>query len=145
MSFSQELLIPLAEVVNSILSGMLHDSVLYLLPVLSCPEEQIQTKLDHLNIRLDHSSHVAARAPTMPLAGSPVDEEIQPFCSWGQLEFLPGEYVAYRTDPADSFVYGVVREELMSPNDDRVYLLDLGKGQDGIIASVSSLYKFMRK
>lgn len=145
MSFSQELLIPLAEVVNSILSGMLHDSVLYLLPVLSCPEEQIQTKLDHLNIRLDHSSHVAARSPTMPLAGSPVDEEIQPFCSWGQLEFLPGEYVAYRNDPADSFVYGVVREELMSPNDDRVYLLDLGKGQDGIIASVSSLYKFMRK
>lgn len=145
MSFSQELLIPLAEVVNSILSGMLHDSVLYLLPVLSCPEEQIQTKLDHLNIRLDHSSHVAARAPTMPLAGSPVDEEIQPFCSWGQLEFLPGEYIAYRNDPADLFVYGVVREELMSPNDDRVYLLDLGKGQDGIIASVSSLYKFMRR
>jgi len=39
---SQDLLIPLAEIVNSLLTGILCDSVLYLLPVLSCAEDQIQ-------------------------------------------------------------------------------------------------------
>jgi len=109
--------------------------------------------MDQLNIRLDHSSHAAAAStvrvdPTLPLSGVPIPAELLPLCSWGHSDFAPGEYVGYCSSgyAADApMVYAIVREELMSPDSYRVYLVDAGNGQDGVITTVEHLSKFIRK
>ena len=150
-NLSQDLLISLAGVINDILSGILRDSVLYLLPALSCPDpDGIAARMDHLNIRVDHSLKSAAAASrtaaTLPVLGSPVDEHAKQFGRSGeQSVFRPDDYVGYREHPADEMVYGRVREELQSPDDVHIYLLDLGSGQDGVIASTTKMTAFVRK
>jgi len=148
---SQDLLISLAGVINDILSGILRDSVLYLLPALSCLNpDDIASRIDHLNVRVDHSlkSATAANrtAATLPVLGNPVDEHAKQFGRCGeQSVFRPGDYIGYRETPDDEMVYGRVREELLSPDDVHVYLLDLGSGQDGVIASANKMTAFVRK
>ena len=146
---SQDLLISLAGVINDILSGILRDSVLYLLPALSCPNpDDIAARMDHLNIRVDHSqkSAVNRTLATLPVLGSPVDEHAKQFVRCGeQSVFRPGDYIGYREKLDDTMVYGRVREELQSPNDVHVFLLDLGSGQNGVISSAKNMIAFVRK
>jgi hypothetical protein len=153
---SQDLLISLAQVINDILSGMLRDSVLYLLPALSCPDpDGISTRMDHLNIRVDHSQKKctavakAGRATTLPVVGSPVEQSVQKFCvgfeDGSSVSYQIGEYVGYRAGPDQDIIYAIVTEELLSPDSCHVYLLDLGNGQNGIISSATKMCKFMRK
>lgn len=150
---SQDLLISLASVINDILSGILCDSVLYLLPALSCPDPNgISARMDHLNIRADQSvksmwgSASSRMAGGLPVLGSAVDEHVKRFGRPGELlVFRPGDFVGYREEPAAEMVYGRVHEELQSPDDVRAYLLDLGSGQDGVIASARKMTAFIRK
>jgi len=72
---SQDLLISLAGVINDILSGLLRDSVLYLLPALCCRDPaDIAARLDQLNIRVDHSHAAGPRgaAASLPALGTEV-------------------------------------------------------------------------
>jgi len=69
--------------------------------------------------------------------------------------FRPGDYVGYRrsddTDPSGEtavpvLIYGRVREQLQSPSDDvDMYLLDLGSGHDGCIATARQMTAFARR
>lgn len=148
---SQDLLISVAVVINDILSGILRDSVLYLLPALSCPNpDEIEARMDHLSIRVDHYQKSAATASrpvaTLPVLGSPVDENAKKFgISGEQSVFRPGDYVGYRAQPEDEMIYARVREQLQSPDDVRMYLLDLGSGQNGLISSARTMTAFVRK
>ena len=150
-NLSQDLLISLAGVINDILSGILRDSVLYLLPALSCPNaDDIATRMDHLNIRVDHSQKSVARAHNMaaslPVLGSVVDEHTKQFSHSGeQTVFRPGDYVGYQERREDDMIYGRVREELLSPDDIRMYLIDLGSGQNGVISRAKEMTAFVRK
>ncbi|KAK2160900.1 hypothetical protein LSH36_125g03013 [Paralvinella palmiformis] len=140
-SLKHDLLVPLAGVINSILSGMLHDSVLYLLPILSCPEKDVHSKLNSLNIRLDRVQSVS-RISLLPELGSEVEEELREQLKWGEVGFETGEYVGYKPDPESGIIHAMIREEVMSPRDNRVYLLDVGHEQNAIIVEASQLFKF---
>ena len=148
---SQDLLVSLASVINNILSGILHDSVLYLLPALSCPDpNDIAARMDHLNVRVDHTQKSAAKsrhtAATLPVLGSQVDEHTKQFGQCGdQLLFRPGDYVGYQQQPGDEMIYGRVREQLLSPDAVHMYLLDLGSGQNGVISTANQMTAFVRK
>ena len=150
-NLSQDLLISLASIINDILSGILRDSVLYLLPALSCPNpDDIAARMDLLNIRVDHSQKSLATAnhtaASLPVLGSPVDEQAKKFGRCGEQSlFRLGDYIGYCEKPEDEMIYGKVREELQSPDDIRVYLLDLGSGKDGIISSAKNMTAFVRK
>ena len=147
---SQDLLISLAGVINDILSGILRDSVLYLLPALSCPDpDDIAARMDHLNIRMDHTHKSAAATnrsvSTLPVLGSPVDEHARQFSRPGeQSVFRPGDYIGYRERADDQMIYGRVREELQSPDDVHRFLLDVGSGQNGVISSAENMTAFVR-
>ncbi len=133
----QDLLIPLAEVVNTILSGMLRDSVLFLLPILTCPEAQIQSKLDHMNVRLDHSQNTT-KMPTLPSPGTRVPEMLKQWVeeAAGGI-FIAGEYVAYRESEESKPVYAIVTASLW--NDDYAsntpssYLVEVDREQKAVI------------
>ena len=148
---SQDLLISLAGVINDILSGILRDSVLYLLPALSCPNaDDITARMDHLNIRVDHSQKSAATAnrtaATLPVLGTVVDEHTKQFGRSGEKSvFRPGDYIGYREEYDGEMIYGRVREELQSPDDVHIFLLDLGSGQNGVISSARKMTAFIRK
>lgn len=144
----QDLLIPLAEVVNTILSGMLRDSVLFLLPILTCSEEKIQSKLDNMNVRLDHSQNTT-KMPTMPSPGTHVPEMLK---QWVQEvcggTFTAGEYVAYKETENSKPVYVVVTASLW--DDDYAestpskYLVDISREQTAIIVRPGQLHKIIR-
>ena len=142
-----DLLIPLADVINSILAGILRDSVLYLLPILACSEEQIQRKLDSLNVRLDQSQ-ATSRSPTMPLPGSQVPSDLFPLLKQTLATHVVGEFVAYRETEESDFLFAVTVEEVRAGmNDDveeRTYLVNLGEGMDAVVAPPSTLYRFER-
>ena len=140
---NQELLIPVAEVINKILSGMLRNSVLYLLPVLSCDQGQVQAKLNLLNVRLDHSE-AATTVSAMPKLGDMIPENHRKLLKWGNTNFIEGEYVGFK-DPDGKFLYARIQEEVMSPEDDKVYLVNVGHGKDAVIAQGLQIYKFARK
>jgi len=151
-NLSQDLLISLASVINNILSGILRDSVLYLLPALSCPSpDDIAACLDHLNIRPDHSqksweSTAGRSAAALPVLGSPVEKHAKQFVRCGdQSVFRPGDFIGYCEEPNKDMVYGRVREELQSPDDVHVFLLDLGSGLDGVISPANKMMAFVRK
>ena len=112
--------------------------------------------MDQLNIRLDHSSLAPSPTvdPTLPSPGTPIPPDLLPLLSAGHNHYDCGEYVAYKAGGGagggeggaeGSLVYGVVREEVVSPHSYSTYLLDLGQGQDGVIVSSDQLLKFKRK
>ena len=142
-----DLLIPLAEVINSILAGILRDSVLYLLPILACSEEQIQRKLDSLNVRLDQSQ-ATSRSPTMPLPGSQVPSDLFPLLKQTLATHVVGEFVAYRETEESDFLFAVTVEEVRAGMNDaieeRTYLVNLGEGMDAVIAPASTLFSLQR-
>lgn len=142
-ALNQELLIPVAEIINKILSGMLRNSVLYLLPVLSCKAGQVQAKLNQLNVRLDHSEAVTT-ASAMPKLGDLIPEHHQKLLKWGSTRFETGEYVGFKESVDGKLFYAQIAEEVMSPEDDKVYLVNVGNGRDAVIAQGLQIYKFAR-
>ncbi len=145
---SQDLLIPLAEVINSILTGLLRDSVLYLLPLLACTEAQMHEKLDSLNVRVDHTQ-LTGRAPTLPAPGQSVPRELHKFLLPVTTSTVPaGDYVAYtaptppdQSDDAQAtaaqppgavyaVTHGVVWESA-----ELAYTLEVGQGPEGLIVA----------
>lgn len=145
---SQELLISLAETVNTILSGMLHDSVLYLLPTLSCADaDSIDRCLDSLNIRPSFLASSPA-SPTVgtsvciapPTMGVAVDPSVPtaPASEDEDRLVAAGEYVAYRS--TEVLVYARVEEDLGGT----IFMLNIGNGQNGIIASREDIFVFTR-
>ena len=110
--------------------------------------------MDHLNIRVDHSQKPVVRghdmAASLPVLGSAVDDHTKQFRQPGeQSVFRPGDYVGYQEhldrDENAEMVYGRVREELLSPDDVHMYLLDLGSGQNGVISTAKQMTAFVRK
>ena len=128
-TLDQELLIPLAEKINSILGGILGDSVLYLLPILGCDDDQIQKKLDSLNVRMDHCQ-TRTRSPTLPAPGTEVPQDLQKLLEQSGGEITSGEYVAYIEQPGSACIYATVSEEVMGTSDKKVYLVNLGGGEN---------------
>ena len=144
-----DLLIPLAEVINSILAGILRDSVLYLLPILSCPENQIKTKLDSLNVRLDQSQ-ATTRAPTLPTPGSPIHPDHLSLLSQSDsVTWSTNDYVAYKESEDGEAMYAVVTDQVMQDAfgelSEPTYLINLGEGRDCMIAPKSKLYLLSRR
>ncbi len=144
----QDLLIPLAEVINTILSGCLHASVLYLLPILACEESQMQKKLDSLNVRLDHTNSNSAwseadQGPSVfPTLGTAVDEQHRKMLRPGENDFQSGEYVGYQKDPESPVLHGCLREETVTEAATHVYMVDIGADQDSV-AQTSQLLKYI--
>ena len=136
----QEVLVPLAEVINMILGGALRESILYLLPILSCSDSEIHKKLDTLNVRLD----LAYRASGLPVLGSAVPEAMLPFTKSSHTDFTSQEYVGYRPSPADNLVYAVVQEQIIGVDDENIFIINIGNNQDAVIAKGSQLTKFSR-
>ena len=113
-SISQDLQILLARDLNTILGGLLRDSALFLLPLLMCPEADMQTRLDAMNIRLDDSS-CRAHVRTLPTAGEPIPNiHRQWICSTPGGNFQQGEFVAFKESSEADFVYAVVEEDVTS-------------------------------
>ncbi len=144
----QDLLIPLAEVINTILSGWLHDSVLYLLPILACEESQIQKKLDSFNVRLDHrtANREAGQGDTaslISLLGEVVKEQHREMLKPGETEFEPEEYVGYQTDAESPVIYGRIREEIQATAGAHRYLVDISADHDSMIVQASQLLKYV--
>lgn len=118
----QDLLIPLAEALNSILNGILKDSVLFLLPILGCKEADINVCLNQLNVHSDLSQTVA-RMPTLPAPGSVVPEELHQFLQDAEPSLLKvGDFVVVK-DADDKHVYAILRDSLPA----NLCRLDVGK------------------
>ena len=139
--FSLDLLVILADVINEIMSGLLRNAVLYLQPIIVCPkEDDIATTLNNLNVR----DYRAAEGIGLDLqAGDPIPATVMACLRGGERDFVKGEYVGYQEHEGQPVVYGVVKEQRLSPSDRSTYLVTVGKSVD-VIASDGQLYKFVR-
>ena len=143
---SQDLLIPLAEVINSILTGLLRDSVLYLLPLLACSESQMHSKLDALNVRVDHTQ-LTSRVPTLPPAGQIIPEELLKLLQPVTSSTVPsGDYVAYTPpDNSTETVYAVC-QGVVWESAELAYMLEIGEGPEGlIVAPATAIQQFISR
>jgi len=136
---SQDLLIPLAEALNSILNGILRDSVLFLLPVLRCVEEDIDVCLNQLNVHSDLSQAIV-RMPTLPAPGSVVPDELHPlFHDAEALHLNIGDFVALQNADGQ-YVYARLQAFL----DDGLCSVDAGEN-NGSEWSITVLKTFLRQ
>ena len=72
---SLDLLVPLADVINDIMSGLLRDAVLYLQPIITCPtEDDIGPTLNSLNVREHRTTTGSEQHPLIPRPGDPVSD-----------------------------------------------------------------------
>ena len=140
---SQDLLIPLAEVINSILTGLLRDSVLYLLPLLACSESQMHNKLDGLNVRVDHTQ-LTSRIPTLPPAGQVVPKELLKLLHPVTGTTVPsGDYVAYTPPAGGTKTVYAVCQGVVWDSAELAYMLEIGEGPEGlIVAPATSMQEF---
>ena len=137
----QELLIPLVEVINNILSGMLRDSVLYLLPLLSCKEKDMHRTLDSLNIKVDVDTQAMRQVALLPQLGTEVSEEDARRLEAGFAKFEDGEYVGYQQTEDHPVVYAQVDQA--SEMHIQLYMIKTDAGSRE--ARATQLYRFVRK
>ncbi len=145
-ALSQDLLIPLAEVINSILAGLLRDSVLYLLPLLACPETQMHDKLDSLNVRVDHTQ-LTSRVPTLPPPGQAVPAELTTLLQPVTEPTVPaGDYVAYTPGDGSSDAVFAVCQGVIWESAELAFMLEVGEGPEGlIVAPATSMQRFANR
>ena len=143
---SQDLLIPLAEVINSILTGLLRDSVLYLLPLLACTETDMHNKLDSLNVRVDHTQ-LTSRVPTLPPPGELVSEELYKHLRPVTSTNVPsGDYVVYTPADGSSGAVYAVCQGVVWESAELAYMLEIGDGPEGqIVAPATSMQQFANR
>ena len=133
-----EHIIPLAKVINGILDGRLHDSVLDLLPMLTCQEGEIALKLSGLNVQLGKLQS-AVRPTTLPKAGSEMSYEARKQlteCSRKRVKV--GDYVGYNTGEPARFHYATVLQIV----DDTMYTLNLGWNRDPVTVTSGDFCTF---
>ena len=146
---SLDLLVSLTDVINEIMSGLLRHAVLYLLPILRChSDDEINIKLNSLNVREDHSatqtSGATLRRPSlMPQPGDQVSGSDLNLLRAGQWTFSVGDYVGYRRDDTGPFLHAAIKQQLMSTSDTSTYLVDTG-GSSAVIADNAQLCKYVR-
>ena len=151
---TQDLLIKLADVINTILKGMLKKSVLYVIPLLTCDEDKIIETLDNFNIWTDHQAK-SAKQSLLPASGAIVPENVrQMLYQKGpkrlKASYDVGDFVAYEgEESSEKMVYAIIREclgemEVGQNQGGNVYLVDIGNGKDGVIAKDSNLYQLKR-
>ena len=106
-------LVPVAEVVNDMLSRYLGDAVLYLLPILACKESEISRKLDSLNVREDQTRTRDTRTEHLPKVGEIVQADDQScLTADANYVFPSGDYIGYSTPGDLSYKYGVVNNRV---------------------------------
>ena len=138
---SLDLLVPLADVINEIMSSLLRNAVLYLLPIISCQSEDvINTTLNNLNVREHHATVGIGRVLQL---GDPIPETNMACLMAGERDFDVGEYVGYKEDDTEPIVYGIIKEQRLSPSDCSTYIVTTGDSSD-VIADDVQLYKFVR-
>ena len=133
-----DLLVPLSGIIDSIVDGKLRKSVLFLLPVLQCSNEDMSMILDGHNIMDDHSRPSMAKS-LLPSLGTLVSEphtaNLSPVLAQSM---VIGRYVCYRASADEGLVYGVVKKIVLDE-----YFVDIGAGID-IKATVDHLLQFKR-
>ena len=138
---SLDLLVPLADVINEIMSSLLRNAVLYLLPIISCQsEDDINTALNNLNVREHHATVGIGRVLQL---GDPIPETKMACLMAGERDFDVGEYVGYKEDDTEPIVYGIIKEQRMSPSDCSTYIVTIADSSD-VMADDVQLYKFVR-
>ena len=147
-ALSQDVLIKVADIVNKIVNDLLSTSVLYLLPILSCKLTDINSRLNALNIREDHSQP-AQHSPSLPAVGSTIPIEKHHFLKNGQTHFSKGEYVGYFIPKSEDtwgekYVYARVILMLYSSFGAPQCKVDIGNGTEPLVVNPSSLFKFQR-
>ena len=133
-----EHIIPLAKVINGILDGRLHDSVLDLLPMLTCQEGEIALKLSGLNVQLGKLQS-AVRPTTLPKAGSEMSYEARKqLTECSRKTVKVGDYVGYNTGEPARFHYATVLQIV----DDTMYTLNLGWNRDPVTVTSGDFCTF---
>ena len=146
-----DLFVSLAEVINEIMSSLLKDAILYLLPIISCQsEDDINVTLNKLNVREHHPMAASGRSGMVPLPGDQVSDTHQKLFKAGQEDFTVGEYVGYRPDDSPLVLYSIIKERLCSSSkrlrsssNEVTYVIHTGENKATTVA-VSQLYKFVR-
>ena len=141
---SLDLLVPLADVINELMSGLLRDAVLYLQPIIACPtEDDIGPTLDNLNVREHRAPTGSGQHPLIPRPGDPVSDTHQTSLKPGnQQPFSMGDYVGYKAHDSLPVVYGVIRNPRLPGSG--ACLVTVGERKD-VTAVESQLYEFARK
>ena len=141
---SLDLFVSIAEVVNEIMSSLLKDAILYLLPIISCQsEDDINVTLNKLNVREHHPTAASQRSGMVPLPGDQVSDAHQKLFKAGEDDFTVGEYVGYRPDDSPHALYSIIKERHLSSSNEVTYVIHAGENK-ATIAAASQLYKFVR-
>ena len=140
---SLDLLVPLADVINEIMSGLLRDAVLYLQPIIACPtEDDIGPTLNNLNVREHRRTPGSERHPLIPRPGDPVSGTHLTSLGPRKRPFSEGEYVGYEENTGHPVVYGIVKKPRLSGSS--ACLVTVGKRKE-VTAVDAQLYTFVRK
>ena len=147
-NFNLDVQILLAGALNTILGGLLRDSVLFLLPLFLCPEADMQAHLDALNVRMDHTFSTV-RKRTLPIPGEPIpSHQRQWIHDIPGGDFLQEEFVAFKGSRDADFIYAVIEEPLISRENypsakecGKFYRINVGSQRT---SECSALYKMER-
>ena len=134
-------LVSVAKVVNEMVSGLLGDITLYLIPIMQCSDNKISRELDRLYIRQDQSSRITSRRLNpLPVLG----ETIQPpdlviMHHTDNHVYAVEEYVAWVAAGCTTYKYGKVTK-LVAANK---YKVEISPGK--YTAMTSDKMQFFRK
>ena len=141
--FSLDLLVPLAGVINEIMSGLLRDAILYLQPIMSCQsEDDINTTLNNLNVHEHHATAERERTRLVPRPGDQIPETHIPWLKTGDRAFDVGEFVGYKKDDSHPVLYGIIKEQQLSTPESGTYFVTIGESSD-VMADDAQLYTFV--
>lgn len=150
-SLDHELLIPLANVINTILGGMLKEAVLFIIPLLTSPVGVMNRTLNKLNIKEDnYTVNESSRTPALyPVLGDTVSEAHRRLLSRVSGCLEPDEWAGYQQSDDQSVVYCRVHEEVIgggggaaSSDTDRFFLVHVAPGNIVQIAATAQLFRF---
>ena len=155
-SLHKLLLSRVAEVVDEMTNGYLRGSLVHLPMLLHCAIDEIQSYLDELAIREDHSI-VVSQLPTLPEPGAFIHVEDHHFLVNSFEDFEPGEYVGYELedpsledkDGVPTYINAIIIDVVSDGTEGgspvtKKYKINVGNDKEPIVVEAVDLYKFHR-
>ena len=146
-ALEHDLLIALAQAVNTVLGGLLTDAVLFVIPLLTSSPANMSSTLDKLNVAEDDSAAVSGerRLELYPALGGEVSEAHRRLlCEpHPQQALAPGEWAGFQADEHRPLVYCRVHEQVHGDVSENCYLVQCSDDDTVEIARASELFKFV--
>ena len=124
-SLNVDHLIPVVKVLHQILGRELHDTILNILPLLTCSEAEIPHKLQALNVDLGSLQKSIKKSVLLPSPGTEVKQSLKRKLDVNCSDVEVNEFVAYQPHARAPYVHAIIKG-IENEHGQKRYRLDVG-------------------